>query len=260
VSSVLLDKKNITGVKLKDGRTFSCDYCISNMDPLHLYRKIIPNQSNWLAKLRSRWAKPSMGLFVLFFGSTRTYHNVEHHSIILGKDFKGLLDDIFNDQTLSKDISIYLHRPTATDTSFAPEGCDSFYALVPVPNLQASIDWKVHSETLQDLIFQRLDQTILPGIENSAEHVFCMTPEDFKTNYNSEYGAGFSIAPLFYQSAWFRFHNQGEGLNNLFLTGAGTHPGAGLPGVVSSAKVVEKLLIKKLSSIDNEPVNDFSSI
>jgi phytoene desaturase len=250
VSDFVLDKKNITGVRLIDGRVFSCDYCISNMDPLHVYRKIIPRQSSWLAKLRTRWAKPSMGLFVLFFGSKKRYQNVEHHSIILGKDFKGLLDDIFKHQKLSSDISIYLHRPTATDTSFAPEGCDSFYALVPVPNLQASIDWSVHSKPLQDLIFERLDQTILPGIEDSAEHVFYMTPEDFKTNYNSEHGAGFSIAPLFYQSAWFRFHNQGEGLNNLFMTGAGTHPGAGLPGVISSAKVVENLLIKKLSAIN----------
>jgi phytoene desaturase len=260
VSDFLINNKNISGVRMSNDKELYCDFCISNMDPLFVYKNMIKTRSTWVAKIRAKYAKPSMGLFVLFFGSRKKYPHVEHHSIVLGKDFKGLLDSIFNKKELSKDISIYLHRPTATDQSFAPDGCDSFYALVPVPNLTAPIDWSVEAKILQACVLQRLDNTILPGIQKYAEHIFCMTPEDFKRDYNSEYGAGFSIAPLFYQSAWFRFHNQGEGLNNLFLTGAGTHPGAGLPGVISSAKVVEHLLSQQLSARLVEKDNGIPSI
>ena len=207
-----------------------------------------------MARWRSRFAKPSMGLFVLFFGSQRQYPDVEHHSILFGEQYKALLDDIFNKQQLSDDIAIYLHRPTATDSSFAPPGCDSVYALVPVPNLKADIDWQQQGPLLQQKILAKLEHSVLPGIEAAAEQVFYMTPDDFQQDYNSEYGAGFSLAPLFYQSAWFRFHNQGEGIDNLLLTGAGTHPGAGLPGVISSAKVVETLLAKKLA-VDNKELD-----
>jgi phytoene desaturase len=181
-------------------------------------------------------------LFVLFFGTKRQYPAVAHHTIWMGPRYEELLDDIFNRKILADDFSIYLHRPTATDPSFAPPGGDSFYALVPVPNLQANIDWSVKGPELAQRVIDALGQRTLPGLGEQIVDQFFMTPVDFKETYLSPDGAGFSVSPLFTQSAWFRFHNRGEGPANLFLVGAGTHPGAGLPGVVSSAKVVERLL------------------
>jgi phytoene desaturase len=160
----------------------------------------------------------------------------------MGPRYEGLLDDIFNRKVLADDFSIYLHRPTATDASFAPQGGDSFYALVPVPNLQADIDWDRQGPALAARVIQALGQRTLPGLADEIVDQFFMTPVDFQDRYLSPDGAGFSVSPIFTQSAWFRFHNRGEGPKNLFLVGAGTHPGAGLPGVVSSAKVFERLL------------------
>jgi phytoene desaturase len=183
-----------------------------------------------------------MGLFVLYFGTKRTYDDVAHHTIIMGDSYQELLTDIFHQKVLNDDVSLYLHRPTATDTSFAPPGCDSFYVLCPVPNLKADIDWQQEGEKLQNQIIATLGRTVLPGLEETIVSNFFMTPADFKDDYRSMFGAGFSIAPLFRQSAWFRFHNKAEGVKNLYLVGAGTHPGAGLPGVLSSAKVVDALV------------------
>jgi phytoene desaturase len=153
-----------------------------------------------------------------------------------------LLRDIFDRKVLSEDFSLYLHRPTATDPTFAPGGCDSFYVLCPVPNLQGHVDWGQEGPNLRNRIVTALARTILPGLADTITAEFFMTPEDFRKDYLSVQGAGFSVAPLFQQSAWFRFHNRAEGLRNLYLVGAGTHPGAGLPGVLSSAKVVDALL------------------
>ena len=138
------------------------------------------------------------------------------------------------------------HRPTATDPSFAPDGCDSFYVLAPVPNLQGNIDWETEGPKLRDKIVKALGDTILPDLENTITAEFFKTPEDFKDDYSSVHGAGFSIAPYLTQSAWFRYHNKAEGVKNLYLVGAGTHPGAGLPGVVCSAKVIDNLIPKVL--------------
>jgi len=179
---------------------------------------------------------------VLFFGTRRSYAGVAHHTIWLGSRYQELLRDIFDRRVLSEDFSLYLHRPTATDPSFAQNGCDSFYVLCPVPNLQGRTDWRVEAPKLRDRIVAALARTILPGLADTITAEFFMTPEDFRSDYLSVHGAGFSIAPLFRQSAWFRFHNRAEGLRNLYLVGAGTHPGAGLPGVLSSAKVVDALL------------------
>jgi phytoene desaturase len=194
-----------------------------------------------MTKTKSRFAKLSMGLYVLFFGTTKQYPDVAHHTIWLGKRYKELLADIFDRQILPDDFSLYLHRPTATDASFAPPGHDSFYVLAPVPNQEGNIDWAVEEPKLRERILAALDATILPGLNDCIAEPFSMTPDDFANDYLSVAGAGFSIAPLFKQSAWFRFHNKAEDFDNLLLTGAGTHPGAGLPGVVSSAKIVEKL-------------------
>ena len=171
------------------------------------------------------------------------YKNIKHHTILFGNEYYELLDKIFSSYELPKDISIYLHRPTATDKSFAPKGCDSYYALVPVPNLiSRKILWSKEAKGFKKHIIKVLEKKLLPGLRQEITQSFHMSPLDFEEMYLSDAGAGFSLAPFFTQSAWFRFHNKSEILKNLYLVGAGTHPGAGLPGVISSAKVLEHLI------------------
>jgi len=232
-----------SGVTLVDGSSIAADLIVSNADPAHLYATMIrPEDQAPAARLKLAAAEFSMGLFVLYFGTTRQYPNVAHHTIWLGERYRELLADIFDHKVLSQDFSLYVHRPTATDASFAPPGCDSFYVLCPVPNLKGAVDWAVQGPRLQARIVAALEDTILPGLSESITSDFYMTPENFRSDYLSAHGAGFSVAPLFRQSAWFRFHNRAEGIRNLYLVGAGTHPGAGLPGVLCSAKVMDALV------------------
>ncbi len=243
VESIEVTGDDISAVVTATGERIEADHLVSNTDPVHLYEKLLPKSaSKRSAKFKARHSKQSMGLFVLYFGTRRQYPGVAHHTIWLGPRYRELLDDIFHRKVLADDFSIYLHRPTATDPSFAPEGCDSFYALVPVPNLTAGIDWATEAPKLRDRVVAALGATLLPGLADTIRADFYMTPEDFEYRYLSPAGAGFSIAPVFSQSAWFRFHNRGEGPRNLYLVGAGSHPGAGLPGVLCSAKVVDRLL------------------
>lgn len=227
----------------EDGERIPVDIVISNIDPTYLYKNLIAAEKQALsAKIKTKYCSMSMGLFVLYFGTAARYEEVAHHTIIMGERYRGLLKDIFNRQILADDFSMYLHRPTATDNSFAPEGHDSFYVLVPVPNLSAPIDWSIEATKFADKVVGALDASILPNLKNTIRSSFHMTPKDFAHDYLSTMGSGFSIAPLLHQSAWFRFHNKGEGVDNLYLVGAGTHPGAGLPGVLSSAKVIDNLI------------------
>lgn len=242
VDELILDGRVAKGVKLASGKILMADVIVSNADPLHLYSEMLPPKSVAAMpkfKLKSR---KSMGLYVLYFGTNRSYPDVAHHTIWLGNRYRELLRDIFRRKILTEDFSLYVHRPTATDPSFAPDGHDSFYVLCPVPNLDGDVNWGAEGPRLQTRIIEALEQTMLPGLSDAIRSPFFMTPEDFKEDYLSAAGAGFSIAPHFTQSAWFRFHNKAEGIKNLYLVGAGTHPGAGLPGVVSSAKVIEKLI------------------
>lgn len=243
IREITVDGDAATGVMLEDGTTVSADLVVSNVDPAHLYGSMIPRSAqSHTVRAKRKMASYSMGLFVLFFGTTRTYDDVAHHTIWLGRRYRSLLEDIFERKLLAEDFSLYVHRPTATDASFAPEGCDSFYVLAPVPNLQANIDWSTEGPALQARIVKALDASLLPGLASSMVEDFFMTPEDFQSDYLSVEGAGFSVAPLLRQSAWFRFHNRAEGLRQLYLVGAGTHPGAGLPGVLSSAKVLDRMV------------------
>ncbi len=243
VARVTLAGDTVTGVTLENGAHIPAEIVISNADPMHLFTQMLPSEKlNSAARLKMRTARLSMGLFLLYFGTTRQYPDVAHHTIWLGERFRELLDDIFKRGKLADDFSLYIHRPTATDPSFAPEGCDSFYALCPVPNLSAGIDWGAEAPRLRDKIVEALDRTILPGLRETITAELILTPADFKESYLSYQGSGFSIAPYFTQSAWFRFHNRAEGIKGLYLTGAGTHPGAGMPGVLCSAKVIEKLV------------------
>ncbi|MEQ1613577.1 MAG: phytoene desaturase family protein [Hyphomicrobiaceae bacterium] len=242
VASIELDGRKATGIKLITGEVIAADIVVSNTDPMRLYREMLPATALSASLKLKRRSKLSMGLFVLYFGTRRQYRDVAHHTIWMGARYKGLLDDIFHKQILPDDFSLYVHRPTATDASFAPEGCDSFYVLCPVPNLQGNIDWRVEAPKLRSRIIAALERTMLPGLSGTITADFHMTPETFASDYLSFAGAGFSIAPYFTQSAWFRFHNKSESIENLYLVGAGTHPGAGLPGVLCSAKVIEKLI------------------
>lgn len=243
VSDVMLEGRRATGVRLENGAEIRADIVVSNADPMHLFSKMLPQQKiGASAKFKLRAARLSMGLYLLYFGTTRQYPDVAHHTIWLGRRYRELLADIFKHGRLAEDFSLYIHRPTATDPSFAPAGCDSFYALCPVPNLNAGIDWRIEGPKLRDRIVAALDETILPGLRETITAEVSQTPADFQRNYLSYQGSGFSVAPYFTQSAWFRFHNRAEGIERLYLTGAGTHPGAGMPGVLCSAKVIEKLV------------------
>ena len=243
VSHFSTSGKLITRVNFTNGESKAFDYVVSNADPVQVSTELLKNEKiSMHNRLIKKYAKHSMGLFVLFFGSTKCYENVAHHTIWMGPRYKELLEDIFENHHLADDFSIYLHRPTCTDKSFAPTGHDSYYALVPVPNLKGNQNWGEIKESFSRKILEALDKTIMPGITTNAREVFSMTPEDFKENYRTPFGSGFSIAPILTQSAWFRTHNQDDRYKNLFYVGAGTHPGAGVPGVINSAKVVEKII------------------
>ncbi|ARS54283.1 phytoene desaturase family protein [Kushneria konosiri] len=241
VKRILSEHGRANGVELESGEKLPAEAVISNADAAHLYTHMV-DQVSTSAKLKLAGAKYSMGLFVLYVGTNRQFPEAEHHTIWMGQRYRELLEDIFEHRVLANDFSLYAHRPTATDPSFAPPGCDSFYILAPVPNLQGDVDWSREGDRLGDAIIDALDRTTMPGFRESIVTRFHMTPQDFSDRYLSMHGTGFSIAPIFRQSAWFRFHNKSEVLENLYLTGAGTHPGAGLPGVLSSAKVVDHLL------------------
>ena len=184
----------------------------------------------------------SMGLFVYYFGTKKVYEDVEHHTIKFGDKYKEHLDDIFNNKKLNDDISYYLHRPTATDKSMAPDNHDCFYVLVPVPNNQSGIDWSIEGDKMKNLVIKKMEESLLPNLSENIVEDFYLTPDYFEKELNTKYGSGFSIQPKFTQSAYFRFHNKSEIFDGLYFVGAGTHPGAGVPGVLSSAKVLDKIL------------------
>ena len=243
IKKIVTRDKMVEGIETEEGKFYKADYLITNADPIYTNTNLIEHKKISLHnKFVKKTAKHSMGLFVLFFGTKVKYEDVAHHTIWMGPRYKELLSDIFDRYKLSEDFSIYLHRPTATDPDFAPTGCDSFYALVPVPNLKGNISWKEEAPKFTQSIIKALEQTMMPKLSEYICESFVMTPDDFLQDYNTPFGSGFSIAPLFRQSAWFRTHNKDDLYQNLFYVGAGTHPGAGVPGVLNSAKVIDKLI------------------
>ena len=232
-----------TGVRLADGETIAADVVVSNADAAYTYGTLLKAQprQRWSdAKLKR--ARYSMSVVVWYFGTRRRYDSVPHHSILFGPRYRGLVEDIFERKVLSQDFSLYLHRPTATDPALAPAGCDAFYALVPVPNLQSGTDWATEAEPFRARIQQRLEATLLPGLGDSLVSSRLMTPPDFRDELLSVHGAAFGLEPRLLQSAWFRPHNRSEEIDRLYLVGAGTHPGAGLPGVLSSAAILDTVV------------------
>jgi phytoene desaturase len=184
----------------------------------------------------------SMSLFVIYFGTDRKYDHLAHHEILLGKRYKGLLDDIFINKTLAKDFSLYLHRPTATDPSLAPDGCDCWYVLSPVPHLGADVDWKRKARDYRNSIINYLETHYMPDLSKHIISEYYIDPLHFEGTLNSYLGSAFSVEPTLLQSAYLRPHNKSEDVENLYFAGAGTHPGAGLPGVMSSGKIVADLI------------------
>ena len=244
VVEFLTKNKKITGIQLKNGSIINCDSLICNSDPPNVYKNLIKsnNQYNFLFNQKIKRMNYSMGLFVYYFGSKKKYNNIAHHTICFGNSYQDHLKKIFEDKILTDDISYYLHRPTATDLSMAPENHDAFYVLVPVPNNLSGINWKEKGDSFKDLVIAKMEKTTLPNLRENIVSDFYLTPDYFEQELSTLHGSGFSIQPKFTQSAYFRFHNQSEIFSNMFFVGAGTHPGAGMPGVLSSAKVLDKLL------------------
>lgn len=222
---------------------YECDVLVCNADPVKVYRDMISSSSRKKHSDRSLAKKThSMSLFVTYFGTEKIYPELAHHTILMGPRYKGLLNDIFDKKVLSNDFSLYLHAPTRTDSSMAPNGHECFYALSPVPNNESQINWSQKENAYKDSIYKWLDQNALPGLADSIVTQKCITPLYFETQLQSERGAAFGIEPSFRQSAYFRFHNKSEDIEGLYFVGANTHPGAGVPGVLCSAKVLEKVL------------------
>ena len=244
VTEIITENKKVKSIKINNSKIIECNYVICNSDPPNVYKNLIKskNNYNYLFKRKMRRMDYSMGLFVYYFGSKKQYKDVAHHTIYFGKTYENHLKKIFENKVLSEDISYYLHRPSATDPNMAPEGQDAFYVLVPVPNNLSNINWSNEGERFKNLVLDKMDKTVLPGIKQNVVSDFYLTPDYFEKDLATLYGSGFSIQPKFSQSAYFRFHNQSEIFKNLYFVGAGTHPGAGIPGVISSAKVLEKFL------------------
>ncbi|MCA3574400.1 MAG: phytoene desaturase, partial [Aestuariivirga sp.] len=243
VSEILTEQNRATGLRLADGSMVDAAIVVSNAETAHTYTRLLKNapRKRWSdAKLRR--ARYSMSLFVWYFGTNRQYPDVRHHTIMMGPRYRELLHDIFEKKHLAEDFSLYLHRPTASDPSLAPEGCDSFYVLSPVPHQDSGIDWTKRAASYRDSIAAHLESTVLPDFRRHIVTQKLITPIDFESRLLSFKGAAFGLEPVLLQSAWFRPNNKSEDVENLFLVGAGTHPGAGIPGVISSARILDTVV------------------
>ncbi|WP_413687468.1 phytoene desaturase [Rhodobacter sp. Har01] len=247
VDEILAENNRVSGVRLASGEVLPAAVVVSNADAGHTYDRLLRNRFKWRwtpeALKRRRW---SMGLFVWHFGTKGTakmWQDVGHHTVVVGPRYKGHVHDIFMRGHLAKDMSLYVHRPSVTDPSVAPRGDDTFYALSPVPHLgHEGVDWSVEADRYRDRVAEVLEQRLIPGFREKLTESVVFTPETFRDRYLSPYGSGFSIEPRILQSAWFRPHNVSEELPGLYLAGAGTHPGAGVPGVLGTAEVLAQLV------------------
>ena len=249
VDEITLDGRGrANGVRLRSGETIASDAVVCNAEVAGAYMTLLPAAARRkytdarLARMRY-----SMSLVVIYFGTDRQYRGTDgpalaHHDIILGPRYRGLLDDIFNRKVLADDFSLYLHMPTLTDPSLAPEGCDAFYVLSPVPHLGGAVDWERAAAPYRDRIMHFLEDRYLPELSRHIVTERMIDPRYFAGTLNSYLGSAFSVEPILTQSAWFRPHNRSEDIPNLYFAGAGTHPGAGLPGVISSGKIVADLI------------------
>jgi phytoene desaturase len=243
VDEIIVENGRAVGVSLAGGERIAADVVVSNAEVGHTYTRLLRNHPRrvWTDRKIAR-ADYAMSLFVWYFGTKRRYEDVYHHTMVLGPRYRALLDDIFLHKRLAEDCSLYLHRPSATDPSLAPPGCDAFYVLSPVPHLGGGADWAVEAEPYRRRIERRLEETLLPGLRDAIVTSRMLTPLDFGDRLLSTNGSAFAFEPKLFQSAWFRPHNLSEEAEGLYLVGAGTHPGAGIPGVLSSAKVLDAIV------------------
>lgn len=246
---------NVTAVVTADGKRTPAAFAVCNADPSTVYTRLLD------AKDRSRHSdkavlgkRQSMGLFVGYFGAKKTFPDVAHHTIVLGPRYKGLLHDVFEKKTLADDFSLYLHAPTRTDSSLAPAGHESFYVLSPVPNQKSGIDWSKQAPEYLDRVLTHLEARCLPGLKANLTTSFSVDPRYFETELRSMDGAAFGLEPRLTQSAYFRYHNVSEDVGGLYFVGAGTHPGAGVPGVLSSARVLERVVPRGSEAVARELV------
>jgi phytoene desaturase len=238
----------VTGLTAADGWSRDFDVVASNADVVHTYRQLLRNEPKAdravSRLLRKRY---SMSLFVIYFGTRRQYPHLAHHDILFGPRYKELLDDIFNGPELADDFSLYLHAPTRTDPSLAPEGCEAFYVLSPVPHLgKAAINWEVEGPRYRDRILEYIEARYIPNLRDDLVTTRIFTPLDFQRVLHAQHGSAFSLEPVLTQSAYFRVHNRDDRIGGLYFVGAGTHPGAGVPGVVSSATATARLMLADL--------------
>jgi phytoene desaturase len=236
------------GVLLKDGRRFTADSVASNADVMHTYADLLGKHPRGVEEgKRLKSKRFSNSLFVIHFGLKRPQPQLQHHTVCFGPRYKALIQEIFQGEKLSEDFSLYLHAPCITDPGLAPEGCSSHYVLSPVPHLgNAPIDWEVEGPKYRDRILAYLEKHYMPGLREDLVTSRIFTPNDFRDELNAHLGSAFSLEPILRQSAWFRPHNRDATLPNVYLVGAGTHPGAGVPGVIGSAKATAGLMLGDL--------------
>jgi phytoene desaturase len=245
VAQIEASGNRVTGVRVEDGRLFGADAVASNADVVHTYARLLGQHPRGKAEGAALQKKRfSNSLFVLYFGLDKHHEQLQHHTVCFGPRYRELIKDIFQGQELAEDFSLYLHAPCVTDPSLAPPGCGSHYVLAPVPHLgNAPIDWSVEGPRYRDRIFDYLEQRYMPGLRSQLVTSRFFTPIDFRDQLNAHLGSAFSLEPILTQSAWFRPHNRDSELSNLYLVGAGTHPGAGVPGVIGSAKATAGLML-----------------
>jgi phytoene desaturase len=243
VVEIEVERGRARGVRTERGERIAADLVVANADPSRVYSRMIDARHRRRHTDRAvRRTRQSMSLFVAYFGSRKQFPELAHHTIVLGDRYRGLLDDIFRRRVLADDFSLYLHAPTRTDPSLAPAGEEAFYVLSPVPNNRSGIDWGREAEPYFHRIMEALERRLLPGVGASPVEPILLTPDDFEHTLRSEDGAAFGPEPLLTQSAYFRYHNRSPDVDGLFFVGAGTHPGGGVPGVLSSAKVLDRLV------------------
>ncbi|MHB9879758.1 phytoene desaturase [Pacificimonas sp. ICDLI1SI03] len=248
VAELETEGDRISAVVTDDGTRRRFDAVASNGDIVHTYDALLrghPRGKQAATALKRKSFSPS--LFVLYFGVKREYADVPHHNILFGNRYKELLSEIYGRSELPDDFSLYLHHPTATDPSLSPPGRSTFYVLAPVPHMgRYKGDWDAVAETYGDRLLAYLEEHLLPGLRENIEVRHHFTPKDFSSELNAHLGSAFSLEPVLWQSAYFRVHNRDDVVRNLYFAGAGTHPGAGIPGVVGSAKATAKLMLKDL--------------
>lgn len=247
VDEIMIDEQHgaprACGVRLKSGEELPAGVVVCNADVAQAYLSLIPSKHrrhNTDAKIKK--TRYSMSLFVMYFGTDRQYPNMAHHEILMGPRYKELVEDIFTTKHLADDFSLYLHRPTATDPSLAPAGCDSWYVLSPVPHLESPTDWNTMRSVYRDRIVAELEKRYMPELSKHIVSEHIIDPLHFRDTLNSYLGSAFSVEPILFQSAWWRPHNKSEDVDALYFVGAGTHPGAGLPGVMSSGTIASRMI------------------